>query len=154
MKRGPKVVSPEKRFWRFVKKTPGCWLWTGFVMEYGYGKFANGDGHTKVQAHRFAYEMYHGRLPKTRKVLHTCDVRHCVRKEHLYVGTNKKNTQDMMARGRNRHDGAGHPKLSKRQRVRLMKLCLLGNSIRSLSKQFSVSKETVKHWRSKAGAVL
>lgn len=149
MKRGPKPVPPEKRFWRFVKKTPGCWLWTGFIMEYGYGKFANGDGHKKVQAHRFAYEMYHGKIPKTKKVLHTCDVRHCVRKEHLYTGTNKKNTQDMMERGRNRHDGAGHPKLSRCQRKWLMAMALKGASIRSLAKRFLVSKATVKYWKAK-----
>lgn len=150
MKRGPKIVAPEQRFWRFVKKTSTCWLWTGFIMEHGYGKFGNGDGHTKVQAHRFAYEMYHGRIPVEEKVLHTCDVRHCVRKEHLYTGTNKKNTKDMMDRGRNRHDGAGHKKLSRGQRRKLMALTLKGASIRSLSKMFAVSKSTVKYWKLKA----
>jgi hypothetical protein len=35
-------------------------------------------------------------------VLHTCDFRACCNPAHLYDGTLKQNTQDMMRRGRNK----------------------------------------------------
>lgn len=42
-----------------------------------------------------------GRWP-TRHVLHTCDNSMCVRREHLYEGTNADNVRDRVARGRSR----------------------------------------------------
>lgn len=87
-------VSPEKRFWRRVMKTDTCWLWTGTTIR-GYGSF-NKHGY----AHRFSWELHNGQILNGLHVLHKCDVRACVRPEHLFLGTNYDNIRDKCAKGR------------------------------------------------------
>src|SRR5690606_34126891 len=47
---------PE-RFWKKVspERNSGCWLWTGCLDAYGYGRFSV-DTRTKRCAHRIAFE--------------------------------------------------------------------------------------------------
>lgn len=86
------------RFWRDVEKTDGCWLWTGARTSDGYGS-VRVEGRM-VGAHRVAYELAHGAMPTGTSVLHTCDVRSCVRPDHLFLGTQEDNVRDMVAKGR------------------------------------------------------
>jgi Fe-S-cluster-containing dehydrogenase component len=75
-----------ERFWEKVEKTQGCWLWRGAISgRLGYGYI--GDGQRVLRAHR---------------VCHHCDNPKCVRPEHLFAGTLRDNTQDMLAKGRHR----------------------------------------------------
>jgi len=96
-----KSRPPQERFWARVDKSGSCWLWTGYVTENGYGQFGqstvSGDNE---YAHRYSYKISHGPIPEGSMVLHKCDVRTCVRPDHLYLGTAKQNTADMDARGR------------------------------------------------------
>lgn len=154
MKRGPKVRSLAERFWRWVKKTPGCWLWTGHLNTHGGHGQITIKGKEQWPAHRVAYLLYHGSIPKGKKILHTCDVNICVRKEHLYPGTNADNTRDMMVRGRARWDGAGIKKLTKAQRLNLCILARMGKPKRMLAKKFKVSVATVTYWKQKATGPL
>lgn len=89
-------------FWDFVDKSGKCWLWTGKLAGRGYGQAsAKINGHwTMVYAHRASYEMAHGPIPKGLYVLHSCDVPNCVRPDHLSLGTQKDNMQQMKDRGR------------------------------------------------------
>lgn len=90
----------KKRFWLKVKKLPnGCWEWQGSLSNKGYGQFKVLK--KLVLAHRFAYESAHGPIPKGKVVCHKCDNRKCCNPEHLFLGTYKDNTQDMIAKGRN-----------------------------------------------------
>ena len=70
----------------------------------GYGKFAmkNETGQTKIRlAHRVAYELEVGHeLPHDTFVLHSCDVRECVRFDHLFLGNQKMNMHDASQKGR------------------------------------------------------
>ena len=74
-----------------------CWIYTGpFNPVSGYGQVGNSG-----TAHRLAYKLTHGRLPKRPKqVLHRCDVKLCCRPDHLYAGTQKQNIADAIERGR------------------------------------------------------
>ncbi len=54
-------------------------------------------------AHREAYKLAHGRIPRGKLVLHKCDTRRCINPEHLYAGTAAQNTDDMLRRGRGRN---------------------------------------------------
>jgi hypothetical protein len=96
------------RFWNLVDRSHGaasCWHWLGTRNRGGYGVFRIGstlDGsRRKVSAHRFAWELEHGD-PAAACVLHTCDNPACVNPDHLFLGTLRDNTQDMLRKGRNR----------------------------------------------------
>jgi hypothetical protein len=95
--------SVEKRFWAKVHKTEGCWLRTARQERRGYGSFMMDRGSAKwrpVGAHRVAWELTNGPIPDGLCVLHRCDNPSCVRPEHLYLGTNLVNSQDMVSKGR------------------------------------------------------
>ena len=85
-----------------VEKTDSCWNWTG-VINRRYGSFRRFlDGKWKMyKAHRYAYEYYKGEIPKGMFVCHSCDNPKCVNPEHLWLGTQKENIQDMIQKGRN-----------------------------------------------------
>jgi HNH endonuclease len=93
-----KQFNPRKRFFKNIKKTRRCWLWTGAIGSHGYGEMAIHDfPHT---AHRLSYEFHKGKIPKGKCVLHKCDIRRCVRPSHLWIGTKGDNAKDMVKKGR------------------------------------------------------
>jgi hypothetical protein len=95
--------SIEERFWKKVRKTKKCWLWVGGHAVKGYERiWFNG----KVQpAARVCWQLYKGSIPDGLQVCHTCDNTSCVRLKHLFLGTPKENTQDMISKGRQRFPG-------------------------------------------------
>lgn len=99
---GKRARPTLDRFWEKVSRAndpQGCWLWTGARSHNGYGFFKL-IGDRQVKAHRWAYEQFVGPVPHGLWVLHHCDIRHCVNPEHLFLGTQKINIADMMAKGR------------------------------------------------------
>jgi hypothetical protein len=79
----------------------GCRLWTGGLTgRLGYGTL-NIAGKT-VGAHRAAWMVAHGPIPKRMCVCHRCDVRHCINPDHLWLGTHQQNIADRVAKGRHR----------------------------------------------------
>jgi hypothetical protein len=91
----PPVLTPQhiERFWSRVTKTDTCWLWSA----KGRGAFVI-DGRQYVAA-RISFLIHHGRYP-TLLVCHHCDNPRCVRPDHLFEGTSKDNSQDMVRKGR------------------------------------------------------
>ena len=92
--------TPEQRFWKFVDKTGDCWLWTGSINPNGYGTFTF-QGKT-IGAHIFSRILHSGPIPAGCNVLHRCDIRKCVRPDHLFAGTQQENIHDCIAKGRHR----------------------------------------------------
>lgn len=88
----------EEKFWARVSRGEGCWFWRGPVKANGYGYLRVNS--FNVYAHRFSYERSIGAIPMGLLVLHRCDVRSCVNPGHLFLGTARDNTRDMMAKGR------------------------------------------------------
>jgi hypothetical protein len=94
----------EQRFWAKVNKNGPtqahcsnlgpCWMWTGAANNGGYGVVGFGR-FSKKTAHRVAWELIHGPIPRGKYVLHKCDVRSCVNaSRHLYLGTHDDNMRD------------------------------------------------------------
>ena len=79
-----------ERFWDKVEVQPsGCWNWLAQKLPSGYGRFRNGD--KKVVAHRFAYEVNKGSIPKGLTLDHLCRNTSCVNPDHLEAVTLKEN---------------------------------------------------------------
>jgi hypothetical protein len=89
-----------------------CWEWTASKNDHGYGRMTAGRG-VNLKAHRVAYELHNGPVPDDKCVLHECDNPPCCNPLHLFLGTKKDNTHDMMAKGRMSpppiHTGDDHP---------------------------------------------
>jgi len=86
---------PEVRFWEMVdKKAPnGCWLWTGSPNTKRYPNFTvdTGNHEKTISAHRFAYILLVGAIPKGMQIDHLCRNTRCVNPAHMEVVTGRVN---------------------------------------------------------------
>ena len=87
------------RFNSRVAKGNGCHLWLGSLDPCGYGTFSFNGKNTK--AHRFAWSVKNGEIPKGMMICHHCDNPSCVNPDHLFIGTQFDNMRDM--HDKNRH---------------------------------------------------
>lgn len=78
-----------------------CWPWTASFYRNGYGQIGiGGRGAGVTGAHRVAWERAYGPIPEGKWVLHKCDNRRCQRPDHLFLGDNPSNVDDMLSKGR------------------------------------------------------
>lgn len=85
----------------------GCWLWTGCIDKWGYGKIGARSGGESL-AHRASYLCFVGPIPHDLVLDHKCRTRSCVNPAHLEPVTFGEN----MARGEpatRTHCVNGHP---------------------------------------------
>lgn len=90
------MMTWEERFWKNVDaQEQGCWHWRGGIDTKGYGEFTKQwRGHTRIgrgRAHRLAYEMCVGEIPKGLDLDHLCRNRRCVNPSHLEPVTHREN---------------------------------------------------------------
>lgn len=99
-------MTPQERFDAMVERTEGCWYWRGCIERpYGYNQGGYGRCPPSIgdrYAHRAAWKLAHGPIPKGLEVSHSCDVRHCVRPDHLSLKTHAENIAEREARRRTR----------------------------------------------------
>lgn len=74
----------------------GCWIWKLSKNSDGYGRTKAGfrQGIPEGVAHRIAWYLKHGPIPKGICVCHKCDNTSCINPEHLFLGTHKQNMED------------------------------------------------------------
>jgi len=73
-------------------------LWTGYLNKDGYGTVWAFGKMTK--AHRAAWQVANGPIPKGVYVCHRCDMPACIEVDHLFLGTQKDNMADCKSKGR------------------------------------------------------
>lgn len=93
-----------------IDPATGCWNWTGFVHSYRkypgnrYGGVTVYSPVTKkcraYTTHRAMWLAIHGEPEKGKCVCHTCDNPICLNPEHLWLGTRRENTMDMVKKNR------------------------------------------------------
>jgi hypothetical protein len=74
-----------------------CWIWKGHLKK-GYGYFSHHQ--ILYRAHRIAYLIAYGEFDDALLVCHKCDNPSCINPQHLFLGSSKENTQDMILKGR------------------------------------------------------
>lgn len=135
---------------KFDKLTNGCWQWNACKNNNGYGEFSM-MGSTMF-AHRAAWTLYKGDIPKTDNyhsicVLHKCDNRLCVNPEHLFLGTNHDNVKDMFKKGRNpdrKGKNNGKSKLTEENVMQIRKL-KKSKTYKEIANIFNVSESAIGH---------
>lgn len=152
--RSASFPPPMARFWLNVDRNGpvpnhapelgNCWIWRLTLERSGYANFA--FSHAKhVLAHRYAFAITNGPIPKGMLVMHLCDRRHCVRPEHLRIGTHGDNTADCVTKGRHAHGEKTPISVLTEQDVRAIRSSAEGVWV--LAARFGVSATTISHVR-------
>ena len=141
---------------KYKATRPGCWLCTSHALSSRGYPFYHYQG-VQRQLSRVMYVLHlHLSLEdiKGKVIRHTCDNKKCINPDHLLLGTQRDNMNDMLERGRsNREERNGMSKLNKKA-VREVKLLLSkGVSQKEVAKRFNIDPSTVsnvnagKTWR-------
>lgn len=100
----PKATDIAQMFWAILHPTledNRCWEWPKSRERGKYGRFhATIDGRSEKKAHRVAWLLTYGVIPSPWFVCHHCDNPACCRPSHLFLGTSRDNTLDMVRKGR------------------------------------------------------
>lgn len=129
--------SIEKRFQKYIVIDPetGCHNWTGAKDKDGYGLIKyNGK---MIRVHRLVYERHNGEIPEEQCVLHECDNPPCCNPEHLRLGTQKDNSEDMVGKGRqSKGEKNGRVKLTKEQ---VIEIRAITKPLMQLAEEYGIS---------------
>lgn len=136
------VCGDEARFWNSIQKLSepdGCWVWTKQMDKDMYGDFLVSKNHKliHIKAHVYSWQLYTGRsVPKGILVCHTCDHPYCVNPQHLFLGTTKDNSLDMMQKNR------GPSKLNP-ESIKEIRDLSSNMTLKELSIKYGVSDSTI-----------
>ena len=132
------------RFWSKVdiRGTEDCWLWKGGGSPYG-NFWADGD---QVQTHRFSFSITYGAvLLKEVYVLQRCDNPLCVNPNHLFLGDQKINVEDMVAKDRHqRGERSWRTKLTDSQVIQIRYSYQNGHTLHQLADQFGIDFSAIQ----------
>jgi len=140
---GIKWPSLAERFWQnVIKQESGCWLWVGTTIPRGYGQI--GFKGKMLLAHRIAWELRYGEIPRGMCVCHHCDNPACVNPEHLFVGTHKDNEDDKWRKGRGCRGSQHHnAKLTEAEVLSIRSERQIGLSLSTLANKYGVSRKLI-----------
>lgn len=88
----------ERIFSLITYNDRGCWECSKGLNTKGYPQIHYQDKHQLVS--HVVWRLMRGRIPKGKFVLHKCDNPLCINPDHLFLGTQKDNMDDMRAKGR------------------------------------------------------
>lgn len=143
-----KHTVDEMRSYTVIDSYTGCWNWNSGKNEHGYGYIWH-DG-AKWLAPRLMFALSNPEQDISRLfVLHRCDNPPCINPDHLYLGTKKQNSEDMVRRGRQNHDGyrgskSPFAKLSEPDIPVIRQRVSNGEPIERLRKEYGVVWKVIK----------
>lgn len=142
----PRARPITERFTEKVRPhADGCHEWIGTLMPNGYGQ-VHLSGRT-AYAHRVAWELAFGTIPRGMFVLHSCDNRKCVNPTHLWLGSFQDNMDDMTNKLRHAHGARnGHAKLTVKH-VRAIRAA--SGTHQAISQRFGVTQPLVSMIRTR-----
>ena len=142
-----------ERIKKFLVKRDDCWIFTGRLNKQGYGTIKVGGKYgCPHHVHRIVYEFYKGKILPGLLICHKCDVKACCNPDHLFMGTQKDNMQDMIKKGRQVKtfgEKSGNHKLKKEQ---VDKIRVDNRKYLEIAKEYKVSKSTIsgiKNWKTR-----
>lgn len=127
----------------------GCWIYTGNLDCYGYGRInAKGIGIT-IKTHRLSWIINRGPLTSEEFMCHRCDNPPCCNPDHLFIGDNSSNFKDMWRKNRGHIcRGETHPtaKLSDGNVIAIKQFWKTGEfTQQSLGDKFGVSQAMISN---------
>ncbi|MGH3029276.1 MAG: HNH endonuclease signature motif containing protein [Gaiellaceae bacterium] len=134
-----------------------CLIWTGSLSSHGYGVL-RAEGRTQ-RAHRFAYELAYGEIPKGLHIHHQCENPPCVNPEHLEavsprVNWERGNGGTTGANARKTHCPQGHPYSEEntyrppgRSNHRICRICRAEASQRDYQRNKAARDASRRDWR-------
>ena len=118
----------------------GCLLWDGPLFDGKYGGvYIEGE---RKYVHRAVLECKLGRgLQPGECALHKCDVMLCIRQDHIFVGTQCDNMDDMAKKGRSKS------KTSPDLIIKIRGMYATGDvTIAALSRELGMPQSTVRQY--------
>lgn len=119
----------------------GCWDVQGWALPHSGHVQIQTSARGRVRAHRLAWELVHGPIPKGQVICHTCDNPRCVNVEHLFIGTQRDNILDSIRKGR--YNAFGRQKLNAAQVLEIRALARRGLLHKDIARRFKVARNTV-----------
>ena len=144
-----RAIPSDIRFWRLVQKSNDghdCWLWKQPKADGNYPIFVIKAGRLSMPAHRFSWILTFGEIPDGLCVLHRCDVRHCVKPAHLFLGTHQDNSDDAVRKNRQaKGSRCARSKLTELQVAEIRSKLAAGASSSTLANLYKVTVGTIYH---------
>lgn len=150
----PEFTSTDiNRFWSkvlFTANAEKCWEWNCSKRKGGYGYFTITllKKQVKLVSTRVSYFLTCKIDPVGFAILHKCDNPMCCNPEHLFIGTNKDNTQDMISKGRKADTSGVNNGTSKLDEFQVIEIRNLYNTKQflqnELANKFNVSVSTIQ----------
>ena len=101
-------------------------------------------GDKPLYAHRVSYVLYRGIIADGLSVCHICDNPLCVNPDHLFLGTQRDNLADMVAKGRHaKGEKNGQSKLSDLAVEQIRQLVHTGYKQYTVAKIFGLSQAQI-----------
>jgi hypothetical protein len=159
------AVSLQQQLMHYTVKRPGknaCWMWNGPVQQFkSKGRWGTRArlhvtlerGYLQVSPARLTYLFDAGELPDRRRIAHTCGESLCIRPDHIVLAQQNKHywarvkplrkqqERDEIARVMAEHAMEG---LSGETVEQIKFYAWLGESARSIAKNFGIKEQVVK----------
>lgn len=138
-KRPKLTINQKKRKFskKHVKLSCGCWVYLG----------KSPRGRTK-----FVWKLYNGKKQKELFLLHKCDIQECENPNHLFLGTQSDNINDMYRKGRDnlitpnlKGEENGAHKLVEQEVLEIRSLYQRGYTKSKLARMYGVSHTVISY---------